>query len=103
VLQERMMVRTREDLERKLAQAMPKTREELESMLMTLDKAMPQLVRQYPEDADFMPLFADRADVIARLAGAGDYEWVMDRIDTILDKNGKLEGEYLPPDDAQPA
>jgi len=95
------MVNTREILEHKLTQPLSKTRQEIESMLAELERAMPQLFKQNPDDADFMPLFADRADVIARVAGAGDYEWVMDRIDAILDRSGKLEGEYLPPNDSQ--
>ncbi|WP_158753993.1 hypothetical protein [Dyella sp. S184] len=95
------MVNTREEFERKLAQPSPLTREELQSMLVKLEQVTPQLITQHPDDADFMPLFADRADAIARMAGAGDYEWVMDRIDAILDKNGKMEGEYLPPNDSQ--
>ena len=95
------MVNTREELERKLAQPSPKNRDKLQSMLVKLEQATPPLIKKYPDDADFMPLFADRADTIARVAGAVDYEWVMDRIDAILDKNGKLEGEYLPPNDSQ--
>lgn len=80
-------------------ESLAKTREELDLLLAHLDEAVPQLIAQHPDCVDFMPLFADRADAIARQANATDYEWLLGRVDAVLEKNGKRSGEYLPPHD----
>lgn len=93
------MYKIRKELEPALRQANPKTREDLGILLAALDEAMPQLIAQNPDGADFMPLFADRADGIARQADVADHEWLMGRVDALLEKNGRRDDEYLPPHD----
>ncbi|WP_139350566.1 hypothetical protein [Rhodanobacter sp. B04] len=76
---------------------MDMTRTELKRLLAKLDQSMPALMKQYPEDHNFMPVFAHMADAITEGAKPDDYDWVNDEIDWILDKHGKLKGDYLPP------
>lgn len=76
-----------------------KTREELDVLLSHLDEATAQLVAKHPDGVHFMPLFADRADAIAREADTGDVEWLLHRIDAVLEKHGGHSGEYLLPHD----
>jgi len=42
-------------------------------------------------------LFAHRADVIAMQADAVDHQWLIARVDGLLEKNGMLDEEYLLP------
>jgi hypothetical protein len=76
-----------------------KNRDELTILLAGLDASMPQLIADHPDSADFMPLFADRADAIARQADTADHKWLMGQVDALLEKNGKQHDEYLPPHD----
>jgi len=46
-----------------------------------------------------MPLFADRADALARQADIADHQWLMERVDAVLEKNGKRDDEHSPPYD----
>ena len=80
-------------------QANPKTHAELGILLTALDEALPQLIAQNPDGADFMPLFADRADSIARQTEVADLEWLMSRIEALLEKHGRRDEQYLPPHD----
>jgi len=89
----------RKDSEPAPQQVKLKTREELAALMDGLEKAMPQLMAENPDGADFMPLFADRADAIARQTDIADHDWLMDRVDALLEKNGKQGDEYLPPRD----
>jgi hypothetical protein len=82
-----------------LPEARAKTRDELDILLSRLDEDTSQLIAQHPDEVHFMPLFADRADAIARQADAMDHAWVLDRIDAVLEKHGRHVGGYLPPHD----
>jgi hypothetical protein len=93
------MYKIRKELQPARPQATFKTRDELAVMLSELDDCMPQLIVDHPDNADFMPLFADRADAIARQADAADHPWLLDRVDALLEKNGMQDDEYLPPHD----
>jgi hypothetical protein len=93
------MYKMRKELQAVRPQAAFKTRDELTVLLTELDDGVPQLIAHYPDSADFMPLFADRADAIARHADAVDHAWLLDRVTALLKKNGLQDNEYLPPQD----
>jgi len=78
-------------------------RAQLASMLAKLDQAIPGLLRDYPDDADFWPAFAGEADVIEDAAGAEDFAWVSDQIDELLAKHGLSPRGDAPPTDGWPA
>ena len=66
-----------------------KTRAELTDLLDALEAAMPALVRDNPDAADFWPAFAGQADVIEDSAESGeDARYVQDRIDHLLANHG---------------
>jgi hypothetical protein len=91
------MYKIRKELGPDLPQIASKSRRELSVMLAKLDEAIPRLIAQNPDNADFMPLFAHRADVIAMQADAVDHQWLIARVDGLLEKNGMLDEEYLLP------
>lgn len=93
------MYKIRKELQPALRQASLKNRDELAVLLHSLGQAMPQLIADNPDSADFMPLFADKADAIARQTEAADHQWLMDRLDALLENNGVHDDEYLPPHD----
>lgn len=80
---------------------MPLSRNELEKLLTDLETAMPALIQQYPDEADFNPAFAERADQITDNASAGDQAWAFERIDGILERHGlwPTGQDDLPPDE----
>ena len=62
-----------------------KTRAELAALLDALEQAMPAMVSDHPDPADFWPAFAGQADGIEDAAGSGeDAVYVQGRIETIL-------------------
>lgn len=66
-----------------------KTRAELTTLLDALAAAMPALVRDNPDPADFWPAFAGQADVIEDCAETGgDARYVQERIDRMLNEHG---------------
>ena len=66
-----------------------KTRAELTTLIDALEAAMPALVRDNPDPADFWPAFAGHADVIEDSAETGaDALYVQERIDQLLAKHG---------------
>lgn len=66
-----------------------KTRAELAHLLDALEQALPALVSDHPDPADFWPAFAGQADVIEDAAGSGDDAYyVQDRIGAMLAKFG---------------
>lgn len=66
-----------------------KTRAELANLLIALEAALPALVRDYPDPADFWQAFASKADVIEDSAESGDdVRFVVGRIDAILAQHG---------------
>jgi ribosome assembly protein YihI (activator of Der GTPase) len=93
------MYKIRKELQPTLHRTSLKNREELAVLLEGLDASMSQLISDNPSSADFMPLFADKADAIARQANAADHQWLIDRLDALLEKNGIHDDEYLPPHD----
>ena len=97
------MYKIRKELHSAIRRPAPKSRRELTTLLARLGESMPQLMADHPESADFMPLFADKADTIARRADAADGPWLMDRIEALLENNGIRNEEYLPPHDLFPA
>ncbi len=81
---------------------MAKTRVDLSDQLDELEKALPRLIECYPDDAEFWPAFAGMADVIEDAAGPDDYEWVLQRVDGLLARHGKLATDDMPPSDNLP-
>lgn len=63
------------------------TRDELQTLLDELDKSMPALKKDNPDEADFWPAFAGMADLILDGASAQDYDWVNQQTDAILAKH----------------
>lgn len=59
----------------------------LNLLLNDLEAALPNMMRDYPDPADFWPAFAGLADVIEDSAGV-HYEIVANRIDRMLQKHG---------------
>jgi hypothetical protein len=93
------MYKMRKELQPTLSLNSLKHRDELAVLLDGLGASLPQLIADHPDSADFMPLFADKADAIARQADVADHPWLMHRLDTLLQKNGIHDDEYLPPHD----
>lgn len=63
------------------------TRDDLQRQLDELDKSIPDLKRDNPDEADFWPEFAGMADLILDGASAEDYDWVNQQTDAILAKH----------------
>ncbi|HEY2396804.1 MAG TPA: hypothetical protein VGH81_12640 [Rudaea sp.] len=79
---------------------MSKTLTELDAMLDTLEKELPEMIKEHPDDADFWPAFAGAADVIED--NAGDHAaHVRGRINCMLGSAGLIpsENEGQPCDD----
>lgn len=72
---------------------MTKPRPELDAMLDRLAQALPGMMAEHADDADFWPAFAGEADEIMDNAGARDYEHVRARLDVILAEAGLIPGE----------
>jgi hypothetical protein len=70
-------------------QASWKHRDELAIFLADLYASMPQPIIDKPDRADFMPLFADRADTIARQAACSRRQWLVDRFNALLEEINK--------------
>lgn len=64
------------------------SRDELERLLADLDAAMPAMMAQYPDPADFNSAFAGVADEITDNTAAADDAWMFDQIDGILRRHG---------------
>jgi len=64
------------------------TRNELERLLRDLDAAIPALMNQYPDPAQFNPALAALSDAIMDNAGIEDDVWVFEQIDGILERHG---------------
>lgn len=77
------------------------SRNELDKLLADLDAAVPALMAEYPDPADFNPAFAALADEITDNASVADDEWVFARIDEILESHGlwRPGQSDLPPDE----
>jgi hypothetical protein len=77
------------------------SRAELDKLLADLDAAMPAMIAEYPDPADFNAAFAGLADVITDNASVADDAWVFERIDGILERHGlwRPGQEDLPPDE----
>lgn len=66
-----------------------KTRPQLEELLAALEVALPGMVQDNPDPADFWPAFAGEADVIEDSAESGDdVRYVQERIDQMLASAG---------------
>lgn len=66
-----------------------KTRAELATDLDALEQALPALVSDHPDPAEFCSAFAGQADVIEDAAACGDDTcYVQDRIENMLAKFG---------------
>jgi hypothetical protein len=76
------------------------SRDELVKLLCDLEGAMPVLMHEYPDAADFNPAFAALADAITDNASVEDDTWVFEQIDGILERHGlwRPGQEDLPPD-----
>jgi len=70
-----------------------KTRAELDTMLDRLAQALPGMLAEHPDDADFWPAFAGEADEITENTTAADCEHVRGRLDRILADADLLAGE----------
>lgn len=77
------------------------SRDELERLLADLDAAMPAMMAQYPDPADFNSAFAGVADEITDNTTAADDGWAFDQIDAILQRHGlwRPGQDDLPPDE----
>jgi hypothetical protein len=69
-----------------------KTLAELTSLLDDLENRLPQLIEQYPDDADFWMAFAGEADCITDSAGP-EHAYVSGRINCMLSSQGLIPGE----------
>lgn len=58
-----------------------------------LEKALPDMIKAYPEEGDFWNAFAGASDAIAEGAAAGDAEYARGRIDCMLKNVGMIPGE----------
>ena len=74
---------------------MIQTRTALVRRLQALESGLEAQIEQHPDTVDPWPEFDARAAAIRKAAGAGDREYVRQRIDCILAKHG-----LIPSDDA---
>jgi len=72
-----------------------KTRAELDAALDALERRLPNIIAECPDDGDFWCEFACVADDIWDCAGAADYEHVRGRIDAMLASNGLIPAEEV--------
>jgi hypothetical protein len=76
-------------------QFMAKSRKELQTLLDTLDERVPSMIRANPCDVQFWNAFWRASDFIIEEAGAFDYDWLLIRLDCILERHGKVSSEDL--------
>ena len=69
---------------------MPKSREELKKLLDALDARMPSLIQANPLETEFWQAFWCASDGITGDAGPFDYDWLLIRVDRILESHGKI-------------
>lgn len=69
---------------------MPKSREELKKLLDALDARMPSLIQANPLEREFWHAFWCASDGITGDAGPFDYDWLLIRVDRILESHGKV-------------
>ena len=55
-----------------------------------LEATLPDLIVQYPDEADFWSAFVGEADEIAESASPGDSDYARGRIDCMLKNAGKI-------------
>ncbi len=55
---------------------MSKSREDLHQLLQNFQTALPALIEQHPDDADFLEAFLRQAGTIAEHAAPADCAWV---------------------------
>lgn len=72
---------------------MPTKRADLDAMLDRLQRAMPAMVADNPDDGDFWREFAGQAEVIEDASSASDCDHVRARIDAMLAAQGLIPGE----------
>lgn len=56
----------------------------IQTMLMDLEDRLPQLLKDFPAEEDFYPVFAAEAEAIAEQATPDELEWVESEITTML-------------------
>lgn len=74
------------------------TRETLSARLDALAAALPKLIADYPEDADFWPAYAALADEIKHDAGTLDddtWHWAFELMQAALYEHGKISADEL--------
>jgi hypothetical protein len=72
---------------------MMKSRGELHRLLVNLERSVPALIKAYPDDREFMPVFDHRADIITDQAAPEDRSWIRGQVSCILDECGKMHGD----------
>jgi hypothetical protein len=72
---------------------MAKTRAELDAMLDTLQKVLPKMIADNPEDGDFWAAFAGDADCIVDATSEADCAHVRGRLDCMLQAQGLIPGD----------
>lgn len=67
---------------------MAATRDDLQVLLNRITVQMPRLLREHPDQGDFLIAFAGLADEVTDRAGAEDCEWASDQLSAILRRHG---------------
>jgi hypothetical protein len=70
------------------------SREQLQALLVALEMGVPAMRAQFPENADYCPAFAERADDILDQARTDDEAWALKEIQRIQDQFGYCESAY---------
>ena len=74
--------------------------ESLSARIDALRDALPRLIEDHPDDADFWPAYAELADELKRDAGTlGDeiWNWAFDLMQAALYEHGKISADELDP------
>jgi len=74
------------------------TRVQIQKKLDALEAALPQLIKDHEERADFLCAFAGEADEITENVSAADDVWAGEQLDQMLREAGFPPGEEIPCD-----
>ncbi len=66
---------------------------QLVSRLDELEAKLPRILGEFPDDADFWPVFAGEADAILEGLPAEPYAYALGRVDCMLRNQGLIPGE----------
>jgi hypothetical protein len=76
--------------------AMTLSRDELAPLLEKLDRSIPALIAEHPDNREFLGAVVSQADAMTGKANPEDHSWLHGQIGNILARHGKLHEDLLP-------